>query len=184
MELNLKEPKILLVGGKANSGKDTTCEFINNYVKLKNLKVINLQISSYIKMYAKNISGWNGEEDTKPRTLLQEIGTDIVRMKIDNEFFIKRIIDDIKVYSYYFDVITVSDIRFPEELDIIYNSFKNVYKINVVRPNYENNLNSNEKKHITELALDNYNNYDYTIINDSSLNDLNMKVINMIDEVL
>ena len=81
-------------------------------------------------------------------------------------------------------MITVSDIRFPEELDIIYNSFKNVYKINVIRPNYENNLNSSEKKHITELALDNYNNYDYTIINDSSLNDLNIKVINMIDEVL
>lgn len=184
MELKLKEPKIFIVSGKANSGKDTSCEFINNYIKLKELKCINLQFSSYIKMYAKNISGWDGSEEEKPRTLLQELGTDIIRRKIDNEFFIKRIIDDIKVYSYYFDVITISDARFKEELDSIYNCFNNVYRINIKRPNFVSKLSSKEKTHITEVALDNYNNYEFEIINDSSLDDLNKKIKNIIDEVL
>ena len=101
MTIEKKNPIIFIVSGKANSGKDTSCELINNYVKLKGHKSVNLQFSSYIKMYAKVISGWDGNEDTKPRSLLQELGTNIIRNKIDNEFFIKRIIGDIKVYSYY-----------------------------------------------------------------------------------
>ncbi len=184
MELKQRNPKIFIVSGKANSGKDTTCELINNYIKLKELTSVNLQFSSYIKMYAKVISGWNGEEDTKPRSLLQEIGTSIIRDKIDNEFFIKRIIGDIKVYSYYCDTITISDARLPEEIDSIYENFDNVIRINIVRPNFDNNLNSKEKKHRTEIGLDGYNNYDYVITNDGSLEDLNKKIKELVDEVL
>lgn len=184
MEIKKKEPIIFVVAGKANSGKDTTCELINNYVMLKNLKSVNLQFSSYIKMYAKKISGWNGNEDTKPRSLLQELGTEVIRNKIDNNFFIKRIIGDIMVYSYYCDVITISDARLPEELDGIKNSFKNVFKVRIERPNFENSLNNNERKHITEVGLDNYSDYDFTIVNDGTIEDLNKKVINMIEEVI
>ena len=107
-----------------------------------------------------------------------------IRNKIDNEFFIKRIIGDIKVYSYYFDVITISDARLPEEIETIYNEFENVYRVRVERPNFENNLNSKERQHKTEIALDGYNNYDYTIINDSTIDDLNEKVIKIVNEVL
>ena len=85
MEFIKRDPVIFLIAGKANSGKDTSAEFIDNYVKLKGLKVVNLQLSSYIKMYAKKISGWNGEEDSKPRSLLQELGTDIIRNKIESK---------------------------------------------------------------------------------------------------
>ena len=184
MELKKKDIKVFIVSGKANAGKDTICEFIHNYFKLKNLKVINLQFSSYIKMYAKNITGWDGSEDTKPRSLLQELGTDIIRNKIDDNFFIDRIIGDIKVYSYYFDVITISDARLPKELDSIYNSFNNVVKIKVIRPNFENSLNNEERKHITEIGLDNYDNYDYELVNDSTLDILNNKVIKMLDSMM
>lgn len=184
MELIKKEPIIFIVSGKANSGKDTTCDLINNYIKIKNMKSINLQFSSYIKMYAKKISNWDGSEDTKPRTLLQTLGTDIIREKIDNMFFIKRIIGDINVYSYYFDIITISDARLPEEIDSIYNEFKNVYRIKIQRPGFINNLDKTENKHRTEVALDSYNNYDYVVINDGSINDLNNKIKNIIDEVI
>ena len=184
MEFIKREPKIFLIAGKANSGKDTTAEFIDNYVKLKGLRVVNLQIGSYIKMYAKTISGWDGAEDSKPRTLLQELGTNIIRDKIDNNFFINRIIGDINVYSYYFDVITISDGRLPEELDKIKEAFDNVYRINIVRPNFENSLNSTEKKHRTEVGLDDYTNFEFEIINDRTLEDLNEKIKKLVDEVL
>lgn len=184
MEFIKKDVKILIIAGKANSGKDTTAELIDNYVKLKNLRAVNLQISSYIKMYAKKISGWDGSEDDKPRKLLQELGTEIIRNKIDDKLFIRRIIEDIKVYSYYFDVVTISDARLPLELDLIKDAFPSVCRINILRPNFENNLNLDEKRHITEIGLDNYNNYEYTIINDGSFEDLNEKVIKIVDEVL
>ena len=184
MELEKRDPIIMVVSGKANSGKDTTCEFMDNYVKTKGLKVINLQFSSYIKKYAKEISEWSGEEDSKPRTLLQQLGTDIIRKKIDNNFFINRIIGDIKVYSYYFDFITVSDARLPQEMDAIYNEFKNVYRVKIKRPNFNNNLNKEEKKHITEIALDNYKDYEYIIDNNGTLEELNIKAKKIIDEVI
>lgn len=184
MELKKRNPIIFVVSGKASSGKDTTCNFINNYVKLKNLTSVNLQFSSYIKNYAKVISNWDGEEVTKPRKLLQTLGTDIIRDKIDDNMFINRIIEDIKVYSYYFDVITISDARLPKELDSIYNSFSNVYKLRIIRPEFENNLRAGEKAHITEVALDNYDSYQYRIINDGSLNDLDIKVKKIVDEVI
>lgn len=184
MKLKKKDPVIFIVSGKANAGKDTTCELINNYAKLKELTTVNLQFSSYIKMYAKVISGWNGKEDTKPRSLLQEIGTSIIREKIDNMFFIKRIIGDIMVYSYYCDVITISDARLPEEIDSIYKNFKNVIRINVKRPNFDNNLNEKEKKHLTETALEGYHDYDYELVNEGTIEDLNEKVIKLINEVL
>lgn len=53
----------------------------------------------YIKEYAKRISDWDGNDETKPRTLLQVLGTDIIRNTIDDKFFINRTIEDIKVYS-------------------------------------------------------------------------------------
>lgn len=184
MNFKKHNTKIFIVAGKANSGKDTTCELIGNYIKLKGLRVVNLQFSSYIKMYAKEITGWNGSEDTKPRSLLQELGTDIIRKKISEDFFINRIIDDIKIYSYYFDVITISDARFPKELDSIKNNFNNVYKINIKRPNFENNLNEVQKAHETETALDNYNDYDYVLVNDGTINDLNDKIKRIVDKVI
>lgn len=131
MEFKKKNPVIFIVAGKANCGKDTTCELMNNNIKLKGLKSTNLQFSSYIKTYAKTISGWDGSEETKPRSLLQQLGTDIIRNEIDNNFFINRIIGDIKVYSYYFDVITISDARFPEEIESIKNNFEKVVRIKV-----------------------------------------------------
>ena len=171
MELINKKPIIFVVSGK-------------NYAKLKGLKCTNLQFSSYIKMYAKTIANWDGSDATKPRTLLQELGTDVIRKNIDELFFVDRIIGDIKVYSYYLDVITISDARLPIEIDSLKNTFDKVISINITRPGYESNLDSTEKKHITETALDNYNNFDYEITNDGTLEDLNIKAKEILDEVI
>ena len=184
MEFKEREPKIFVVSGKPNSGKDTTCAFIDTYIKSKGLRVLNIQIGYYIKMYAKSIIDWDGAEDTKPRTLLQQLGTEVIRDKIDQNFFVKRIIEDIKVYSYYFDVLTISDARFPGEIDGIYNSYKNVYRINIERPNFVNDLSDVQNKHRAENALNEYNNYDYVIVNDGSLEQLNEKAKKLVDEVL
>ena len=81
--------KIILLGGKANSGKDTTAELIDTYYRNKGLDVVNIQIAYYIKMYAKQITMWDGDNNSKPRQLLQDLGADI-RSQIDNNFFINR----------------------------------------------------------------------------------------------
>lgn len=167
--------KIFVIGGKARQGKDTFCSMIRSYYKSKNIKSINLQFSSYIKEYAKKIANWDGDETDKPRYLLQEIGVKILREKIDPLFLVKRMVNDIKVYSNYFDVITISDARAIDEVETIKNSFENVITIRITRPNFDNGLTEKEKNDFTETNLDNYHNFDYEIINDGTIDDLKEK---------
>jgi len=175
-----KNPKIIIISGKARAGKDTTAGFLK---EIYNEKMIILQYGSYIKEYAKKISSWDGNEETKPRELLQQLGTNIIRKEIDEKFFIKKMIDDIKVYSFFFDVIVISDARFIEEIEDIKNTFDNIVTIRIVRPNFDNGLTEKEKKHPTEVGLDNYNSYDYKIINDGTLEDLKLKIERLVEVI-
>lgn len=167
--------KIFIICGKARAGKDTFCSLIRKYYKEQGICSVNLQFSSYIKEYAKKIANWDGDDTDKPRELLQELGTEVIRNKIDPLFFVKRIIGDIKVYSNYFDIITISDARTKVEVDSIKKSFDDVYAIKVVRPNFDNGLTKAEQQHFTEVDLDDYDSFDSTIINDGTIEDLNKK---------
>ena len=122
--------KIFVISGRSQAGKDTTADYIKDYYK--DLKTIKLQFSSYIKMYAKEISTWDQKENDKPRELLQDLGEQI-RMNVDKFFFINRIVEDIKVYQDYFDIVTICDARLPDELDTIKNEFNNVYSTELIQ---------------------------------------------------
>ncbi len=178
-----KNPKIFLISGKARNGKDTVADLIIKNYQNSGLKILKLAYGSYIKMYAKNISNWDGNEETKPRELLQQLGTDLIRNKIDELLFVNRICEDIKVYSYFFDALIISDVRMKNEMEIPEALFDNVVKIKVVRPNFETPLTETEQNHKTECDLDNYNDYDYIINNDSDLNELEKKVNDILKEV-
>lgn len=174
-----KNPKIIILSGKARAGKDTTMNFLNEIYN----NIIQLQYGSYIKEYAKKISNWDGSEETKPRELLQQLGTNIIRENIDNKFFIKKMIDDIKVYSYFFDTIVISDARFKIEIDDIKNTFNNVIAVRIERPNFDNGLTLEQKKHPSEIDLDDYNKFDYKLINDGTLEDLKKKVEKLVEVI-
>ena len=184
MKLKEKQPKIFIICGKARHGKDTIALMIQKVYKEKNLDILNMQYSSYIKEYAKKISNWDGSEETKPRELLQVLGTQVIREKIDELFFVKKIVDDIKVYSYFFDALTISDARFKVEVDIPRNEFSNIVVIHVERPNFDNGLTLEQKMHRSEIDLDDYENYDYRVMNDGSLDDLEVKIRDIVEKEL
>lgn len=175
--------KLILIGGKANSGKDTTAEIVDEIYRNKGLDVVNIQIGFYMKMYAKQIAKWDGDNESKPRELLQELGTEVIRKQIDEYFFINRILQDIDVYSRYFDVITISDVRLPLEYDCIKKKYKEAIAVHVTRPGYVSHLTKKQKEHITETLIDGYNGYDYEIVNDGTLEDLEKKIKKFIKEV-
>lgn len=183
MNLEEKNPFIFIISGKARHGKDTVAKMIRDVYERIGLNTINLQYSTPIKEYAKKISNWDGSEETKPRELLQTLGTELIRQKIDFLFFVKRMISDIKVYSYFFDIITISDARAKVELDIPKQELKNVIVINVTRPSLESELTASEQKHYTETDLDDYNNFDYKIVNDGTLEDLEEKVGIILEDI-
>ena len=90
--------EVILIAGKGRHGKDTTGNIIEEYLKEKGFKVARAQISRPLKEYARYYFGWDGREETKPRDLLQQLGTEkickvtkplklkIVRKDFDNGF--------------------------------------------------------------------------------------------------
>lgn len=183
MELVNKNPKIYIFAGKARAGKDSCANYIKEFCEKNNKKYLCLQYSGYLKEYAKKITNWDGNDETKPRQLLIDLGTNLIRNKLDKYMLVNRMIEDIQVMSYFFDFIVISDARLAEELDIPREKLDNVKVINVIRPNFDSNLTAEQKKTLTEIGLDDYDNYDYQIINNGTLDDLRSKVIKMLEEI-
>lgn len=183
MNLESREPVIFIISGKARHGKDTVASMIRNCYENVGLNAINLQFSSSLKEYAKKVTDWDGSEETKPRELLQFIGTELIRKNIDFLFFVKRTIADIKVYSYFFDCITISDTRAKVEIEVPKQELNKVVTIHVNRPSLQTELTAKQQKHFTEVDLDDYNNYDYKIENDGTLEDLNEKVKIIVEDI-
>ncbi|MEG1146637.1 MAG: hypothetical protein RSE21_04320 [Bacilli bacterium] len=177
MEFINKNPKIFIISGKAGSGKNTVAKIIAEQKK----NTINLAYATPLKEYAKKISSWDGTEETKPRELIQNLGVELIKTKIDNKMLIKRITEDIKVYSYFFECITISDARFPEEIEEIEENFENTTSIRVNRK--RDHLTEKEKKHSTETAMNDYNKYDFIIDNNNTLEELKKKVLEVIKNV-
>lgn len=170
--------KIYLVCGKAHSGKNTASSMMKEYLINKNIRVCEIQITRTIKGYARDYFGWDGNEESKPRKLLQDLGNTI-RLK-DKYFHINRLCEDIDVLKDHFDVFIVNDIRLPLEIETIKNRFDNVTSIGIEMENYVSPLSKEEASDITEHALEDYANYDYKIIN-KNIEDLRQDVVNILE---
>lgn len=183
MEFIKKEPVIFLVAGKARSGKSTVAKIIEEEYVKKNKKVLVTQITKYLKKYIEEITDIKLNDSNKPRELLQKISSVVIKDELGMpNFFVDRLLEDLKIYSYFFDVIIVSDVRFENEIEVVRKNFSNVISLGVIRENYESDLSIEEKKDITETSLDNYNGYDYRIINNNQDN-LYFEVVNILSEI-
>ena len=177
MEFKKHDTKIIILTGKAQSGKNETANIIKKHLEKQNKKTVIISYAKYLKDYAQEITNWNGRECTKPRELLQQLGVELIKNQIDSNMLINRIKEDIEVYKYFFDVIIVSDARFKEEIECV--KEKTVIKIE----GKENKLTIDEKKHITETALDDYNKYDYIIENKTTKQNLKDQIKNIMEEI-
>lgn len=177
--------KLYLLVGKARSGKDTVAEFIRKYYDTSHpdLKVINLALAFYLKEYAKNICNWDGSDETKPRDFLQYLGTDIIRKEIDPLFFIHRTLEDISIYARFFDVLTISDIRFPLEVELIKEKYPDAKVLFIERSASLNVLTEEQRNHETESSLEDFCSYDFKIENEQDLSFLEEKVYQIMEEI-
>ena len=178
MEFIKKNPKLFIISGKARSGKNEIAQIIENYYNEK--KSITISFGHYIKDYAKRVSDWDGNENTKPRELLQKLGIELIKNKINNKLFINRILEDIEVFSYFYDIIIVSDTRLVDEIITLKEKYPESISIRVIRDNYDNKLTDNQKVHLTEIGLDEFNDFDYIVNNDENLEE---KIIQILKEV-
>ena len=152
--------KVILISGKAGSGKDEVAKLLKMYLG----NTVITKLAKYIKLFATEMTDWDGKEDDKPRTFLQEMG-DNLRL-LDKNFLTKRMVEDLKLYEKFYDYVIISDVRLVNEIEYIKANYLNVVTIRVNAKESTRKLTEKEKEHITETELDNYNNFDYVIEND------------------
>lgn len=168
MEFVKKDPLIILIAGRARSGKSVFAEHLKTEYESQNKKVIISPYTKYLKHYIEEITNQKINDENKPRDLLQQISSKIIKGDLDRQnFFIDRQIEDIEIYSYFADVILIPDVRFPAEIEKIKEKFNNVVSIGITRKNYISNLTKEQLTDITETALNNYHEYDFEVENTS-----------------
>ena len=159
--------KIFVISGKAKSGKSTFAELLKSGLIKKGYKPCIIRITNTLYSYAINYFGWDGSEETKPRKLLQEVGIELIREKMNKrDFLLKRLFEDIDILKNFFDVFIIPDARLIDEFENIKRKYDDVVLIKVERDKYDNKLSYEEANHITEKEMDLYDEYDYIVKNE------------------
>jgi len=147
---------IICISGKARHGKDTTAEMLKTKLESQGKKVLVTHYGDLVKYICRTFFNWNGEKDETGRTLLQYVGTDIIR-SAEPDYWVRFIAGILKFFQNHWDVVIIPDCRFPNEIEYIKNEFPDsVYSLRVERPNFTSDLTEEQLKHPSETALDNY----------------------------
>lgn len=161
--------KVICISGHAQNGKDTTASILKNVLEKDNKSAIIMHYADLLKYICKQYFGWDGIKDENGRTILQHIGTDIIRKK-EPDYWVNFIKSFINLFYEEFDYFIIADARFPNEIDLIKRDFDTTH-IKVIRENFKSPLSEEQQKHISETALNNYV-ADLYIYNNGSISDL------------
>ena len=172
--------KIVVIGGKAKSGKNTFGELLKEEFKEYGYKPCVMHITEPLYSYARNYFQWDGNDSNKPREFLQKMGIEIIREKLGKKYFLlNRLYEDIEILSNFFDVFIIADARFIHEFEDIKMHYEDVVSIKLERKNYNPELTEEEANHITEKEINDYQHFDYVIEN-RNLADLKTAAIELI----
>lgn len=119
--------------------------------------------SRYVKKLPEEGMVLSDENFWTPREILQELGS--FYRKIDHNFWVRILQDEIKVRGIKDALIT--DVRHVNEAEFVHNS--DGILIRVIR---EDTSEIHNSSHISETALDDYENFDMTVPNNGTLEDL------------
>lgn len=157
--------RIVAISGQARHGKDTAAQFLKDNLETKGKKVVIMHYADLLKYICTTFLGWDGEKDEKGRSLLQHVGTDIVRNKRPN-FWVDFIGDILELFNDEWDYVIISDARFPNEINRLKERGFDVIHVRVKRIGFENSLTNEQKNHLSETAMNNYPE-DVLLINES-----------------
>lgn len=165
---------IVTISGKAESGKDTSALMLKEKLERDDKKCLIVHYADLLKFYAKQYFGWSGNKDNEGRTLLQKLGTDIVRAR-QPDFWVNAVANFIEVFESDYDYFFIPDTRFKGEIYHLLDRNFRVITLKVNRPNHQNNLTPEQRLHPSETSLDDFV-FDYEIMNLEGLNNLEREV--------
>lgn len=168
----------IIISGKAGSGKDQTAQFMKEELEKHGKKVLIIHYGDAVKWVLRDYFNWDGKKDAVGRTLLQRIGTDIVRA-IHPNYWTGIVVGLLQAFEPYndFDIALVPDARFPNEVNLALQELKNCVTVRVDRHNADGtqwinpDLTEEQRNHPSETSLDCFA-FDYVIHNDEGLDTL------------
>ncbi len=175
--------KIITISGQAGHGKDTSALFISGALEVVgNKSVLITHYADLLKYICKTYLKWDGNKNEQGRTLLQYVGTDVVRNRNPNYWvdFMTFVLDLSKDK---WDYVIIPDVRFPNEIDGLKDKGLDVIHIRVIRPNFQNSLTNSQNSHISENAINNIM-PDYTLINSGTLLEYRKNITEWVKENL
>lgn len=173
-------PVIILISGKAGTGKDTVSQFIIEQLMDLKLFVVHEAFARSVKDAAIDYFAWDGEKDNKGRKLLQQIGK--VGREYNKSVWVESVFERLDLLDYPYDVVIISDWRFPDEKKWIDNTeMFQIITIRVEAPDRELLLNKEAYYDESETALDNEQ-FDLTIYNLNDINNLKENCNKIVDK--
>lgn len=171
----------ICISGKAQNGKDTSAEIFKNELIIRGHSVLVIHQADLLKYICKAFFNWNGEKDEAGRTLLQQVGTNVIR-KVEPDFWVDFIAKVTGFFKDTWDYIIVPDTRFPNELEKLKANDANIFHVRVIREGFKSPLTEEQQQHPSETALDGIES-DFTLINDKGIDDLYDGVVSILDAI-
>ena len=172
--------KVYVIGGKAKSGKNTFGEYLREELKSYGYTPCVMHITEPLYAFAKNYFQWDGNENSKPREFLQKMGIEIIQQKLGKkDFLLNRLEEDIEILREFFDTFIITDARLIREFEELKKKYPEVVTIKLERKNYNDLLTEEERSHVTETELDQYDEFDY-IVENKMLEDLKTNAIEIV----
>lgn len=179
----------IILSGKSGSGKDQVANFIKEEMAKHDKKVLIIHYADAVKWFCRDFLDWDGKKDEVGRTLLQTVGTNIVRTKHPN-FWTGIVVGLIQAWEPYsnFDIAVIPDARFPNEVDISLQELSNSVSVRIERKNEDGTpwinplLTEDQRNHPSETSLDCYA-FDYIIQNEEGLDTLRESAISILKDM-
>jgi hypothetical protein len=162
--------KVICISGKAQHGKDAAAQFMKDILEDDGKSVLITHFGDLLKYICLKFFEWNEEKDDAGRSLLQYVGTDVIR-KSQPDFWVNFIKSILSLFPTEWDYVIVSDCRFPNEYECIRDEGFDVTLVRVYRPDFTSLLNDEQLTHPSETAMDEYK-FDYYIENNGSIEGL------------
>lgn len=165
--------KICCISGKAEHGKTTFANFVKEECENTGLKVVIIHYGDILKWLADKIYGCGFEKNDTTRTIWQQFGTNVVREKVGDWYWVTLVNIFAKAAEAAgVDVLLIPDARFPNEIDYMREHNSDVEAIRVLRSGHKSRLDEVQLQHPSETALDDYEQFDLWVMNDSDLQNL------------
>ena len=164
--------QFIVITGEAESGKDTVAGSLAEYFTQSGKRVIITHYADLLKYTCESFFDWDGVKDTYGRSLLQKVGTELIREQLRDTYWIDYVWDMLYFSKDKWDVAIIADARYENEIDVEPKA-KKIDKdaafatIKITRPK-KNSLSEEQRKHSSEANIDGVKT-DYEIKNNGDL---------------